>query len=70
MPDLTIVVRESDVATLGEIAERDWRTPEQQASAMLEAALATARARANTPDRPRAPRRTQTRTNGVARVEA
>ena len=39
MPDLTIVVRETDVALLDELADRDWRLREQQASAMLETAL-------------------------------
>jgi antitoxin (DNA-binding transcriptional repressor) of toxin-antitoxin stability system len=71
MPEMTITVRDTDVALLDELAERDWRHREQQASAMIEAALATARARANTADRPRgAPRRTQARTNGAVRVEA
>lgn len=62
MPELTIVIREADEATLKSTADRDWRTPEQQASALLEQTLAAQRARLNAPDRPagrRGPRGSQ-----------
>ena len=62
--DITVTVRDSDVGLLDEIAEREWRAPHQQASAFLEQALATARARKEREPRAVAGRRG--RTNGVA----
>jgi hypothetical protein len=68
---VSIKVRKGDVTLLDQLAERDWRLRDQQASFMLEDALAAEHERASKPDRPRGTRRrTQTRTNGVARVEA
>lgn len=68
----TVTVREADVETLNELAEREWRTAASQASALLENALHAARARANsTPDRSRTPARRSrsSSSNGSVRVE-
>jgi hypothetical protein len=70
MPDLTIVVRDNDLPMLDQLAERDWRSREQEVSALLEAALHQARARANAPERSPRQARRATRTNGAVRVEA
>jgi hypothetical protein len=69
---LGISIRESDTALLDQLAEQYWRTPDQQASAMLEAALSAARARANAPERARGSSRRNgaSQRNGVTRVEA
>ncbi len=47
MLTLTITVRDNDEAILKQVAERDWRTAEQEASALLEQTLAAQRAKAN-----------------------
>lgn len=66
----TVTVREADVETLTELAEREWRTPPQQASALVEAALHAARSRAGAADRSRSPATRRTRSsNGAVRVE-
>jgi hypothetical protein len=46
MAELTITIKDSDVDYLAEIAEREWRHPNQQASAILEQALNAQRTRA------------------------
>lgn len=43
--DLTVTIRESDVAMLNELAATQWRNVEQQASALLEQALRAQKAR-------------------------
>jgi hypothetical protein len=53
---LTVTVRDADMDTLSSIAERQWRTNEQQLSALIEQALNNARAKADTA--PRRSRRT------------
>lgn len=45
--ELTVVIREADEQTLRELAETQWRSPEQQASAMLEQALRAQKARSD-----------------------
>lgn len=66
MPDLTITIRDADLPLLDELAERDWRHREQQASAMLEQSLSTARARKTQAPRTSLSRRTRSSSNGVA----
>jgi hypothetical protein len=51
---LTVTVRDADMDTLSSIAERQWRTNEQQLSALIEQALNNARTKADS-----APRRTR-----------
>jgi hypothetical protein len=51
MAELTITIKDSDVDYLAEIAEREWRHPEQQASALLEQALDARRVRISTNDK-------------------
>jgi hypothetical protein len=74
MPDLTIVIRDTDVELLDQLAERDWRDREHEASALLEATLAAARARSTASARsPRGPRRPTVparSSNGAVRAEA
>ncbi len=66
MAELTVIVRESDMTTLGSLAEHEWRNNEQQASALIEQALSAYRNKMN----PNAvPRRARSR-NGVAHVLA
>jgi hypothetical protein len=62
MANITIGIRDSDVELLGQVAEQQWRTPEQQASAFIEQVLASQRARANA-----TPRSSTRRSNGVLR---
>ena len=54
---IAVTIRDSDVALFTEIAEREWRGPDQQGSAMIEAALSAVRAKANATERPRPARR-------------
>lgn len=69
--DIQVTVLDEDVPTLDALRKLAFREQAGEASYQLQKALRAERARANTPDRPRGtPRRTQTRTNGVARVEA
>lgn len=49
--DLTVTIRDTDEPTLNELAEQQWRSAEQQASALLEQALRAQRAR-NDPSTP------------------
>jgi len=54
---IAVTIRGSDVALFTEIAEREWRAPDQQGSAMMEATLNAVRAKANAAERPRPARR-------------
>lgn len=62
MPELMITVRDADIDTLANLAEQQWRTPECEASALLEQILHTQRARSTATEKPRKPGR---RANGV-----
>lgn len=53
MKEITVVIRDMDWDTLEAFAEREWRRPEQQASAIVERALQAERARSNTDGKPR-----------------
>lgn len=63
MAELMITVRSADIDTLTDLAEQQWRTPECQASALIEQALHTQRAKASAPDKPRG--KPGRRANGV-----
>jgi len=54
---ITVTIRSDNVALFTEIAEREWRSPDQQGSAMIEATLNAVRAKANAAERPRPARR-------------
>ena len=54
MTELTIMIKDSDVDYLAEVAEREWRQPNQQASALLEQALNAQRVRSSINDKLRA----------------
>ncbi len=47
MTTLTVTIRDEDVAVLDALCDRQWRNRDQQASAIVEAALNVERARAN-----------------------
>jgi len=66
--EITIGIRDADMDTLRHVAERQWRTPEQQASALLEQVLGAQLKRGSADEaRARNSRRT-TRTNGAVRA--
>jgi hypothetical protein len=70
---IQITVREEDEATLHALAERQWRSEQQQACALLEQVLRAEKARTDPNRRTRgASRRSNgiARSNGAVRVEA
>lgn len=66
--EITVTVRDIDVATLTEIAAQEWRNVDQQASAMLEQALQTRRARSDGSSIPRMRRGRAPRNGATALV--
>lgn len=52
MASLSIEVKETDAELLAQIADAEYRTPEQQAAAFVHATLNQHRAKQNAPDRP------------------
>lgn len=57
MAELSIEIKDTDSDILAQIADAEFRTPQQQASAFVHAVLAQHRARASAPDKPMTGRR-------------